>query len=126
MAKGIKLIPKPTEEGHNSNFFYKTSGQDILPEVNETFNNPNASRWDKINTVLDPHRRIVPDPPPPPKATDNLAYSQKKKKKRKAGTNIGGSFGSTYGMKAGGKVKGCNTCRGMGAASRGGKFGKNG
>ena len=87
-----------------------TSGFNALKRVKETFDNPNATKWDKFTKILDPHERIYQTPDSPEKEANKLAKFKSRKK--------------PTGMKKGGKtkVKSSACCRGMGAATSGGGY----
>ena len=112
--------------------FGRLSGFDSPGAIRDTFKNDNATKADKVNILLDPHSRLAPEPP---KSSKELGISAKKKEKKRKEGVYANAFKHGYkgkkptGMKKGGKVKTHtpgDCCRGMGAATRGGKFRKDG
>lgn len=95
----------------------RLAGTDVPGNIKETFSNKNASTMDKAGVLLDPHNRLIPKAPRSPERI--AARAEKKKKKQLAASR---AMGAKYAK--GGKVK--TYCRGMGAATRGGRFRKDG
>lgn len=95
-----------------------------LKELAGHLKNPNASTSEKLTAMLDPEEVFYTQPLNKKEAAAMPTIAAKRHRKHKERV----SKKRATGYKAGGKVevKNCKTCRGMGAATRGGKFGRNG
>lgn len=86
----------------------------------------NLSTGDKVKHMLDPQQVFIKDIPQTDKEIkqDDLATAKWKTKQKRKRLAKSRAYGAPY--KKGGQVKSKSCCRGMGCATRGGRFHKDG
>jgi hypothetical protein len=97
-------------------------GGDVPGILKNTLKNDELSNKQKLGTFLDPHSRMIKRDMTPGEISDwDIENKEKQKKKRLKKSR---AMGATYSK--GGKTTMNHNCRGMGCATHGGKFRKDG